>query len=242
MIHFAIPALLFAHLTIAQVIIIAEPKTNVTILSPKSICTFDTPADGVKLDRKELDAAVGELKGSITDLQFGALSAALSHSKIKDKKEAAMFMAHIWHNSAGLKEKRELYCMVDLERCKEPYKGALPGRVYYGRGYMSLATEGNYREASQALFKDDRLLKNPELVAEDECISWRVAIFFWERNVQDAAKSGKFGETTKRVNSAECASGDKAANDIARRRFGYYKVFLKAFGVKEEEAKEEGCY
>lgn len=43
------------------------------------------------------------------------------------------------------------------------------GVVYYGRGYIQLTWEGNYRPASQYLYNDESvLLNNPEIVADHQ--------------------------------------------------------------------------
>ena len=39
---------------------------------------------------------------------------------------------------------------------------------YYGRGFSQLTLLGNYRQFSQLLYNDDRLVKNPDLVLQPE--------------------------------------------------------------------------
>ena len=50
------------------------------------------------------------------------------------------------------------------------------GLKFKGRGYIQITGRGNYAEASKAIFNDDRLLKNPDLVNEpgtaEQVLAW----------------------------------------------------------------------
>ena len=92
------------------------------------------------------------------------------------------------------------------------------------------------------MYNDDRLLKNPDQVADDEDIAWATSFWFWKQNVNrlPAVKKGFFGASTKAINGGlECGSGPNT--DKAKIRFAKYVNVLKAFDVNESP-KEYGCY
>lgn len=91
------------------------------------------------------------------------------------------------------------------------------------------------------LFNDDRLLKNPELVADDEKIAWATAFWFWKTHVSSnpGVAKGEFGAATKEINGILECSGPNY--DRAKLRFKLYSRILKAFKI-EEEPNEAGCY
>jgi predicted chitinase len=92
------------------------------------------------------------------------------------------------------------------------------------------------------MFGDNRLLLNPDQVADTESLSWGTAFWFWRKNVGKNAsvRSGYFGASTKIINGGlECGGG--AYQDKARKRYEIYKKVLKEFRVNEIPI-ENGCY
>lgn len=170
------------------------------------------------------------------------VSHAESVGGITSKRELAMFLAQILWESDGLQSKIEYACSGP-DGCPYSYKSMTdePGKQYFGRGYIQLTYSGNYRAASYDLFKDDRLLKNPELIVEDDYVSWATAFWFWKTNVGYylGVEEGKFGVTTKAINGAlECNGQD---TQKAKSRFRIYTKVLKAFNI-DEIPEESGCY
>jgi len=154
---------------------------------------------------------------------------------ISSKRELAMFLAQIIHESGGLQFKEETH------PGEYDAQGGAPGRTYHGRGYIQLTHAYNYRAASLALYGDTRLITNPEQVASDENVAWATAFWFWKTNVHSkpGVQEGKFGATTNAINGAIECSGSR--QDLARVRFQKYVKVLKAFNINEE-AQEGGCY
>jgi len=168
-----------------------------------------------------------------------------SRGGISDKREAAMFLAQILFQTSGLRFKKELACVSD--GCPSRYHKTLLANTskdtrYFGRGYIQLAYDFNYKEASMDLFNDARLLENPDLVADEEQINWAVAFWYWKKKVGtiDGVKEGRFGVTTMALNGENECKG-KFRNK-ARRRFKIYKNVLDAFDLDRSIANEHGCY
>ncbi|XP_058795609.1 uncharacterized protein LOC131666747 [Phymastichus coffea] len=156
--------------------------------------------------------------------------------------ELAMLLAQLIHESGGFQYREEIACKDT--KCPGQYvdKVGLPGKFYYGRGFIQLSWGVNYKAASQALGLGYKLLQNPDLVASNTKYSVDVSTWFWQKNVRPALKGAnknKFGVTTKAINGAiECSSG---LNKNAARR---YQIYLKVADVLKikNKAKENGCY
>lgn len=154
-----------------------------------------------------------------------------------------MLLAQLIHESGGFKYREEIACTTG-NHCAGKYVDnvGLPGKSYYGRGYIQLTWGANYKAASQALGLGDQLLKNPERVAKDVTLSVRVSIWFWETQVRPVLSKNKnwFGLTTKAINGAiECKVGTPNAN--AKHRYEIYLKVAGALGIKNK-ASEKGCY
>lgn len=63
----------------------------------------------------------------------------------------------------------------------------------------------NYLAASQGIFNDDRLLKDPDMVARDDNVAWATAFWFWRKNVKklEGIANGEFGQSTRMINGDE---------------------------------------
>jgi len=143
-------------------------------------------------------------------------------SRIDTVQEAAMALAQFIHESGGLKHRRELNPGPYIDDNDPGY----PNQRYFGRGYIQLTWVYNYRAASAALFHDDRLVRNPGLV-EEEDIAWDTAFWFWGSRVHDErVRRGHFGASTVKINGAY----DSATPDSPRYRI--YGNVRRAFGLQ----------
>lgn len=149
-----------------------------------------------------------------------------------------MFLAQILWESDGLKAKEEYACKDT--GCPGQYVSPNDnGKRYFGRGYIQLTWYDNYAAASKDLYGDDRLVKNPEMVAKDEDVAWATALWYWKSRVHAQVQGGEFGKSTKAINGAlECSGG---ATDKPKKRFEIYKKVMVAFGITEAPI-ERGCY
>ncbi|OMJ14225.1 Acidic endochitinase SP2 [Smittium culicis] len=160
---------------------------------------------------------------------------------ISSNTEAAMFLSQILWESDGLSTKEEYYCRTN--DCSSAYASSsdVSGKVYGGRGYIQLTWSSNYAAASKAIYGDDRLLKNPELVSASEDASWAVSFWYWNAIVKTdpGISEGKFGASTNMINGAlECRGSN---TDKAKKRFEIYKKVLAVFSPGTTPI-ESGCY
>lgn len=56
------------------------------------------------------------------------------------------------------------------------------GYRYRGRGLKQLTFKANYLSCSKDLYGDDRLVKNPDVVATDKGVAIETSLWFWKRN------------------------------------------------------------
>lgn len=168
------------------------------------------------------------------DIQYDAFRRGFPSSGITSKREAAMFLAQVVHESDGLRAKKEYHPPPNA------YDFNNNGVQFCGRGYMQLTWRANYEAASQSLYNDSRLVIDPELVANHEDIAWNTAFWYWKDRVHDVPGviDGHFGVSTNAINRNECGSG---RIQRAKNRFEKYVKVLKALGINEPPI-ETGCY
>lgn len=177
-----------------------------------------------------------------TTANYNSAVGQVSKGSISTKREFAMFLAQIIHESAGLQFKSELACRNNA--CVGKYKQAscdIRGKYYYGRGYIQLTWCSNYKAASKDLYGDDRLVRDPDSVATNEDRAWATAFWFWKKNVhtRQSVRNGQFGSSTYAINSGECRYS--RYHPRANKRFECYKKVFSALGVSGTP-NPAGCY
>ncbi|KAL9697266.1 hypothetical protein quinque_000707 [Culex quinquefasciatus] len=103
----------------------------------------------------------------------GIIASGVNRATGSDRNEAAMFTAQLIHESGGF-------------QFREEQGGANQHYTpYHGRGFIQLTHDYNYRPASQDLYGDDRLMRDPGLVSRDARTSMDVSVWFWQKNVRN---------------------------------------------------------
>lgn len=84
------------------------------------------------------------------------------------------------------------------------------GWNFRGKGLIQLTGKSNHMLASQQLYGDDRLVKNPELILNDKTICVEVSCWFWKTNGLNllADKKDVIG-MTKRINGGTIGLTDR---------------------------------
>ncbi len=139
----------------------------------------------------------------------------------------AAFLAQLAHESGEFRYMRELasgeaYDTGPLaKRLGNTPEADGDGQKYKGRGPIQITGHDNYYRCSMAIYGDDRLLDQPELLEQpfDGCMA---AAWFWSSNgLNELADQQEFRTITKRINGGY--------NGYAEREM-YYKRALEVLG------------
>ncbi|NWD48682.1 glycoside hydrolase family 19 protein [Pseudomonas gingeri] len=138
-----------------------------------------------------------------------ALNTAMSRHHINTPKRIAAFLAQVGHESAQLRYVREL----GSDRYLSKYDtGALAirlgntpdadgdGQRYRGRGLIQITGRSNYRQCSLALFGDERLLQQPELLEQPQWAAESAAWFWEQQGLNALADVDQFNSITRKIN------------------------------------------
>ncbi|MEX5510226.1 glycoside hydrolase family 19 protein [Pseudomonas paralactis] len=146
---------------------------------------------------------------SLAGVFISSLNLAMLNRQINTPQRAAAFLAQIGHESGELHYVRELGSDQYLTKYDTGSLAARlgntpeadgDGQKYRGRGLIQITGRRNYLACSQALFGDDRLLLQPQLLEQPQwaCES---AAWFWQSNgLNELADKGQFTTITRRIN------------------------------------------
>ncbi|CAF4974562.1 unnamed protein product [Rotaria sp. Silwood1] len=168
------------------------------------------------IDSTKFACAFNTIDSALRATRFNGLLA--TGWKPANSDEAAVFLAHVFHETDGLKTMRE-YCAPG---CGSQYSGtwcsitAAPGKLYYGRGWFQLSWPCNYYNAGQSLGLD--LLADPDMVENDPKVAVNAALWFYKANGMAApAQRGDFAATTRIINGQlECNNGPGYNSQLTR--------------------------
>jgi putative chitinase len=104
--------------------------------------------------------------------------------------ELAQFMAQTRHESWDFGKMKEVGNKKRFAKYETPRKARQlgnkvkgDGERFKGRGFIQLTGRDNYTRASEQLFGDNRLVKNPDL-ASDLDIAAKIALWYWKNQVR----------------------------------------------------------
>jgi putative chitinase len=183
-------------------------KNKISSMLPK----FPDDDEGVTLlsDNPDAEAA----------LQTAAKAAGLKGS------ELAQFMAQTRHESWDFGKMKEVGNKKTFAKYEKPRlakqlgnKVRGDGERFKGRGFIQLTGRDNYTRASQQIFGDDRLVKNPDLATRLD-VGAQIALWFWKNQVRPAVKD--FNNTTQVV---KAINADEPAK-VVQQRHTKFKEYL----------------
>lgn len=137
------------------------------------------------------------------------LNAAMPRWEIDNPKRVAAFLAQIGHESGQLRYVKELGSDRYLARYDT---GALAmrlgntpqadgdGQLYRGRGLIQVTGHNNYQACSRALFGDERLLAQPQLLEQPRWACESAAWFWQSRGLNALADRDEFNRITRHIN------------------------------------------
>lgn len=140
---------------------------------------------------------------------LAALNTAFARYEINSARRVGAFLAQVAHESGELRYVRELGSDHYLSQYDTGFLavrlGNTPeadgdGQRFRGRGLIQITGRRNYLACSQALFGDDRLLLQPQLL---EQVQWACesAAWFWQSNgLNELADKDQFTALTRRIN------------------------------------------
>lgn len=133
-----------------------------------------------------------------------ALEAAMLKGKINTRLREANFLAQIGHETMSLVYVKELGGPSYFSRYdnRTDLGNTQPGdgAKFPGRGLIQVTGRANYLACSLALFGDDRLLRQPELLELPQYAA-ESAVWFWTKNkLNELADKDMFTATSKVVN------------------------------------------
>ena len=143
------------------------------------------------------------------------ISRALQAEGIYSPEMMAYAMATIQHETAGTMQPIREYGGAQ-QAVKNGYSG---GQNYYGRGYIQLTHDYNYRQIGQRIGVGDALLKNPDLALDPEMSAKILAAFFKDRGVAQKVQQGNFVGARNPINP------DNKGKSIANQANQYLKKY-----------------
>lgn len=154
------------------------------------------------MDAKTLAAAVG-ISLSRAQRWEGPINEALKFADITIPRSIASFLAQTGHESNSFEWLKEFGNDKYLSRYDT---GALAkrlgntpeadgdGQLYAGRGLIQITGKFNYGQLSQALFGDDRLLTQPQLLEELNYAALSAA-WYWKKNKLNSLSNDIMAQT-----------------------------------------------
>lgn len=146
---------------------------------------------------------------SVAGVFLPALNTALPRWEIDNPKRVAAFLAQVGHESGQLRYVKELGSDRYLSRYDTgPLAlrlGNTPeadgdGQRYCGRGLIQVTGRNNYQACSRALFGDERLLAQPQLLEQPRWACESAAWFWQSRGLNALADRGEFNRITRHIN------------------------------------------
>ncbi|UOB25205.1 glycoside hydrolase family 19 protein [Pseudomonas orientalis] len=146
---------------------------------------------------------------SLAGVFISSLNLAMLNRQINSPQRAAAFLAQIGHESGQLHYVRELGSDQYLSKYDTgplaTRLGNTPeadgdGQKYRGRGLIQVTGRRNYLACSQALFGDERLLQQPQLLEQPQWACESAAWFWHSNGLNELADKDQFTTITRRIN------------------------------------------
>ncbi len=176
-------------------------------------------------------SAFGSVSQSKVDGIESLLTALEADTDVDDERWAAYMFATVKHECADTWQPIEEYGKGKGRKYGQPVQvtgsdGQTYSNAYYGRGYVQLTWDYNYKKMSTALGMDDALLIHPEQVMEPD-VAYKIMSYGMRNGSFTGKKLGDY------INDAGCDYRN------ARR---IINALDKADLIKSHAEKLEGCF
>jgi len=140
---------------------------------------------------------------------LSALNVTLPRWEIDSPRRVAAFLAQVGHESGQFRYVKELgnesylarYDTGSLaQRLGNTPQADGDGQLYCGRGLIQVTGRNNYQACSRALFGDERLLAQPQLLEQPRWACESAAWFWHSRGLNALADRGEFNRITRHIN------------------------------------------
>ncbi|WP_263264030.1 glycoside hydrolase family 19 protein [Pseudomonas sp. RIT-PI-S] len=147
--------------------------------------------------------------GSRAATYVGPLNSAIAYYGINTTQRVGAFLAQIGHESGQLRYAKELGDDAYLARYDTgtlaKRLGNTPaadgdGQMYRGRGLIQVTGRDNYLACSLALFRDDRLLNQPQLLEQPQWAAMSAGWYWSTHRLNELADTGDFEAITRKIN------------------------------------------
>ena len=107
---------------------------------------------------------------------------------------------------------------------------------YYGRGIHQLTWKDAYEACSQAIFQDDRLVKDPNMIVKDIEVNIKATAWFWRDRKPFNALSDKedVDEIIHRLYGGKITSRKRKVRKSVRLRRGFYTSIQRVLNERSE--------
>jgi predicted chitinase len=107
---------------------------------------------------------------------------------------------------------------------------------YYGRGMHQLTHVETYRACSHALYKDDRLVNNPDLILNDIEVNVQATAWYWRdyKPFNTLADKEDINEIIHRLYGGTEANSKKAVRDSVHLRQSFYKTIKIVLNARSD--------
>jgi predicted chitinase len=161
-----------------------------------------------------------------------ALAPAMRDGEIDTPRRVQMFLANIIQETDALKT------LAEYDSWDGTYLRSKRYYPYYGRGYIQLTWQDNYRAAGDALGVN--LVADPSLLERDKDLAARAAVWYWNsRGCSAYADRGDFGAVCELINRGVADGGPVNGWNARLYYYERAKRFVKAEPAKAEPAKAE---
>lgn len=147
------------------------------------------------------------------------LTQAMDAGQINTRLRIASFLSQIGHETLSLQYVKELggptyfakYDAGTTIGAKLGNTQSGDGAKFPGRGLIQVTGRANYLKCSHALFGDDRLLRQPDLLEQPEWAA-KSAVWYWSTHGLNAlADADRFTDLTKKINGGTNGLDDRKA-------------------------------